>query len=224
MSTSKTFCFETKNNQEYCYDVNDEGLKYRAPDGETLIINWEDIDFLQDNPYRRIDIHIKNREDRIPVYYDTEYFELLLKTICEKLSAIHSRELPDREFKASSGYFLQIIAAISFSALVIVFGIEYSSILLLTVSALFLILAIHLMRRPLVISFSEDHFIIKSLFFKKSFRYSHVNELGFTLTGHEYSAYLVINIHMTDGKKIQLQRLRDITLCYIYLTARYRSS
>ena len=31
-------------------------------------------------------------------HYDTDRFEILLKTICDKLAAVHSMHLPNREF------------------------------------------------------------------------------------------------------------------------------
>lgn len=223
MNTNQTFCFEAQNNQKYYYDINDDGLTYRSSDTEEISINWEDIDFLKDSPYKRVDVHFQNMEYPIPIYYDTGRFETLLKAMCDKLADIHSRNLPSREFKASLGYFIHIIVAISFSSLIIIFGIENNSKLLLAASILFLFLAIHLMRRPLSISFSDENFIIRNLFFKKIFRYSDIKGLDFSLTGHEYSTYLVINIHLKNGKKLKIQRFNDITLCYIYLVSRYKS-
>lgn len=224
MNITQTFSFKAQNSKKYYYDISNEGLVYRPPDDEETTIKWEDIDYLQDSPYRRVDVHFQNDEDPIPIYYDTGRFVILLRTICDKLAAVHSELLPGHEFTASMGYFFHIIATISFSALIIIFGIENDSKLLLMVSVLFLILAIHLMKRPLRISFSEENFIIKDLFFKKTFGYSDISDLDFSLTGHEYSTYLVINIHLKNGKKLKIQRLKDITLCYIYLTSKYKSS
>ena len=219
MGTVQTFCFEPFPNHKYYYDVCDEGLIFRPHQGETLDIKWEDIDYLQNSPNRRVEAYFNGGEDPVPIYYDTGEFNILLKMICDKLAAIHEGIFQSREFKASRGYFIQIIFFLFLSLAIIIFGIEYDSKMMLAVSALFFILGIHLMNRPLSILLSEKNFLIRNFLFKKIFRYSDIKELDFKLIGHEYSTYLGINIQIINGKKFKIQRFDNIILCYIFLTS-----
>ena len=95
MGAVQTFCFEPFLNHKYYYDVCDEGLIFRPYQGETLDIKWEDIDYLQNSPNRRVEVYFNgHREDPVPIYYDTGEFNILLKMICDKLAAIHEGSFP----------------------------------------------------------------------------------------------------------------------------------
>lgn len=225
MDTARTFCFEPFLNRKYYYDVYDEGLIFRPYDGENLDIKWEDIDYLQNTPKKQVEVYFKGGEDPVLIYYDTGGFNILLKMICDKLAAIHGEIFQNQEFKASRSYFFHITFFIFFSLAIIIFGIEYDSKILLAVSALFFILGIHLMNRPLSIFLRDKNFIIQNFLFKKILRYSDIKGLDFALVGHEYSTYLAIIIHLINGKKFKIQRFDNIILCYILLiSARNRTS
>ncbi len=219
MGTVQTFCFEAFLNHKSYYDVSDEGLFFRPHQGEKLDIKWQDIDYLQNSPNKRVEVYFNGGEDPVPIYYETREFNVLLKLICDKLAAIHGEVFQSQEFKASTSYFIQIIFFICLSLVIIIFGIENDSKILLAVSALFFILGIHLMNRPLSILLSEKNFLIRNFLFKKIFRYSDIKGLDFKLVGHEYSTYLAINIHLINGKKFKIQRFNNIILCYIFLTS-----
>jgi hypothetical protein len=206
-------------NRRYYYDVCDEGLIFRPHEGEKLNIKWEDIDYLQNSPNRRVEVHFKEGEEPLPIYYDTGDFNILLKIICDKLADIHRDIFRNEEFKASRSYFIQIIFFLFLSLAIIIFGLEYDSKMMLAVSSLFFILGIHLMNRPLSIVLSEKNFLIRNSLFKKIFNYTDIKELDFKLVGHEYSTYLAIIIHLFNGKKLKMQRFDNIILCYIFLTA-----
>lgn len=219
MGTVQTFCFEPFLNHKYYYDVCDDGLIFRPYEGEKLDIKWADIDYLQNNPNRRVEVYFKGQEDPVPIYYDTDEFNILLKMICDKLAAIHGEVFQSQEFKASTSYFVHITFFLFLSLAIIIFGIEYNSKVLLAVSALFFILGIHLMNRPLSILLSEKNFLIRNFLFKKVVKYSDIKGLDFKLVGHEYSTYLAINIQLINGKKFKIQRFNNIILCYIFLTS-----
>jgi hypothetical protein len=219
MGTLETFCFEPFQNHKYYYDVCDDGLIFRPYQGETLDIKWEDIDYLQNSPNKRVEVFFNGGEDPVPIYYDTGEFNILLKMICDKLAAIHREIFQSQEFKASRSYFIHITFFLFLSLAIIIFGIEYDSKMLLAVSASFFILGIHLMNRPLSILLSEKNFLIRNFLFKKIFKYSDIKALDFKLIGHEYSTFLGINIHLINGKKFKIQRFDNIILCYIFLTS-----
>jgi hypothetical protein len=166
-----------------------------------------------------VEAYFNGGEDPVPIYYDTGEFNILLKMICDKLAAIHEGIFQSQEFKASRGYFIHIIFFLFLSLAIIIFGIEYDSKMMLAVSALFFILGIHLMNRPLSILLSEKNFLIRNFLFKKIFKYSDIKELDFKLVGHEYSTYLGINIQLINDKKFKIQRFDNIILCYIFLTS-----
>jgi hypothetical protein len=219
MDEAQTFCFEPYLNRKYYYDVYDEGFIFRPYEGEKLDIKWEDIDYLQNSPNRRVEVYFSGGEDPVPIYYDTGEFNILLKTICDKLTTIHGEIFQSQEFAASRSYFIHITFFIFLSLAIIIFGIEYDSKILLVVSALFFILGIHLMNRPISIVLSEKTFLIRNFLSKKIFSYSDIKELDFKLVGHEYSTYLAIIIQLINGKKYKVQRFDNIILCYIFLTS-----
>ena len=218
MGTVQTFCFEPFLNRTYYYDVSDDGLTYRPYNSDTLTINWEDIDYLQNSSNRWVEVYCKGLEDPVPIYYDTGDFEMLLKFVCDKLAAIHGEIFQRQEFKASTSYFIHILFGLALSLVIIIFGIEYDSKILLAISGLFVILSIHLMNRPLSILLSEKSFLIRSFLFKKIYRYSDINGLNFKLFGSDYSTYLAVNIHLKSGKKLKIQRFDHLILCFILLT------
>ncbi len=218
MSTVQTFCFEPFLNRKTYYDISDDGLTYRPHNKEKVDIKWEDIDYLQNSANKWVEVYFNGLEDPVPIYYDTGDFVILLKLICDKLAAIHGGIFQSQEFKASTSYFVHMIFGLALSLVIIIFGIEYDSKILLAISGLFVILSIHLMNRPLSILLSEKSFLIRSFLFKKIFRYSDIEGLDFKLIGSDYSTYLAINIDLTSGKKIKIQRFNHIILCFILLT------
>jgi len=218
MSTFQTFCFEPFLNRKYYYDLSDEGLTYRPYDGEDLNIKWEDIDYLQSGSNKWVEIYYKGLEDPIPIYYDTGDFGILLKMICDKLADIHGGVFQNQEFKASRSYFIHILFGLALSLVIIIFGIEYDSKILLAISGLFVILSIHLMNRPLSIFLSDKSILIRSFILKRSFGYAEVKELEFKVIGSDYATYLAIIIHMKSGKRFKIQRFDHLILCFILLT------
>ena len=218
MSTVQTFCFEPFLNRKYYYDFSDDGLTYRPYNSEKLNIKWEDIDYLENSPNKWVEVYFNGLEDPVPIYYDTGNFGILLKLICDKLATRHGEIFQSQEFQASTSYFIHMIFGLVLSLVIIIFGIEYNSKILLAISGLFVILSIHLMNRPLSILLAEKSFLIRSFLVKKDYRYSDIQELDFKLTGSDYSTYLAVNIHLKGGKKIKIQRFNHIILCFILLT------
>ena len=138
--------------------------------------------------------------------------------ICDKLADIHGEVFQSQEFKASTSYFVHILFGLALSLVIIIFGIEYDSKILLAISGLFVILSIHLMNRPLSIFLSENSILIRSFLLKKRFKYADIKELEFKVVGSDYATYLAIIIHLKNGKRFKIQRFDHIILCFILLT------
>ena len=218
MNTTQTFCFEPFVNRKTYYEVSQDGLTYRPFNREKLSIKWEEVDYLKNNSDKCVDVYFNGREDPIPIYYGTADFNVLLKRICDQLAAIHSGIFQNQEFKASKSYFLHILFGLVLSLVIVLFGVQYNSKILLIISALFVLLSINLMNRPLAIFLSERHILIRSFLFRKIFTYADIKELDFRLIGMDESTSLAINIQLTGGKKFKIQRFNHLILCFILLT------
>jgi hypothetical protein len=218
MSTMQTFCFEPYVNRKTHYDVSNDGLTYRPYNSKKLSIKWEDIDYLKNSSNKCVDVYINGLEDPIPIYYGTADFHVLLKMICDQLAATHTGIFQSQEFKASKSYFLHIVFGLVLSLVIIIFGVQYDSKILLIISALFVLLSINLMNRPLSIFLLERNILIRSFLFKKIFTYADIKELDFRLIGTDESTSLAINIQLTNGRKFRIQRFNRLILCFILLT------
>ena len=218
MSTTQTFCFEPFPNRTIHYDVSTAGLTYRPYNSERVNIKWEDIGYLKNSSNKCVDVYFDDRDDPIPIYYGTADFNILLKMICDRLAAIHKGVFQSQEFKASKSYYLHILFGLTLSLVIIIFGVEYDSKIMFIIAALFFLLGIHLMNRPLSIFLSDNQFLIRSMLFRKIFSYADIKDLDFKLIGSDYSTSLAINIQLTDGRKFRIQRFNNLILCFILLT------
>ena len=218
MDTTQTFCFEPFLNKKIHYDVSNEGLIYRPYKGEKLSIKWEEIDYLKNSSNKCVDIYFSGRDDPIPIHYGTADFNVLLKMICQRLAAIHTEIFQNHGFKASTSYFLHIIFGLVLSSVVIILSVTYDSKILLIIAALFVLLGIQLLNRPLSIFLSEHNFLIRSFLFGKIFKYADIQELDFKLIGMDYSISLAIHIQLTNGRSFRIQRFNHLILCFILLT------
>ena len=218
MATTQTFCFEPFLNRKIHYDVSHEGLTYRPYNSEKLSIKWEDIDYLKNSSNNCVDVYFNGRKDPIPIHYGTADFDVLLKMICQRLAAIHTEIFQSHGFKASTSYLIHIVFGLVLFLVIILFSVTYDSKVLLIISALFILLGIHLMNRPLSIFLSEHNFFIRSFLFGKIFKYTDIQELDFKLIGTDYSTSLAIHIQLTNGRKLKIQRFNHLILCFILLT------
>ncbi len=218
MSTTQTFCFEPFPKRTIHYDVSTDGLTYRPYNSERVSITWEGIDYLKNSSNKCVDVYFNNRDEPIPIYYGTADFNVLLKMICDRLADIHKGVFQSQEFKASKGYYLHILFGLALSLVIIIFGVEYDSKIMFIISALFFLLGIHLMTRPLSIFLSDNQFLIRSMLFRKIFSYADIKDLDFKLIGSDYSTSLAINIQLTNGRKFRIQRFNNLILCFILLT------
>ena len=218
MNAMKTFCFEPFVNRKTYYDVSHDGFTYRPYNRKKLDIKWEDIDYLKNSSNKCVDVYFNGREDPIPIFYGTSDFNVLLKMICDQLAAIHPDIFQSQEFKASKSYFLHILFGLAVSLVIVIFGVQYDSKILLIISALFVLLSINLMNRPLSIFLSERNILIRSFLFKKIFTCADIQEIDFKLVGMDESTFLAINIQLTNGKRFRIQRFDRMILCFILLT------
>jgi len=226
MPEPEIFIFQPEQQPAHTYMLDADGLTYRAPGHAPAAVRWEAVRYLKDVPGHKVDVVPTNSAPPIPLFYATRNFAGLLAAVCDRLTDLHRTKIGSRTFSGRRDYFLHIGIVVSF----FIFLIGFSTFYLrhFTAAWLFILattipMTTYLLLQPHTVTPEDDHLEVRDFIRTRIIAYSRLRSLAFALHGDKQAAYLCVKIHLTDGRRIKIQRLENIVLLYIFIKTKWEA-
>jgi hypothetical protein len=213
MSESITFHCESSKNHNTYYDIHENGLIYRPDSDETFGFVWEDIQYIEDLPGKRVVIHLYNAKE-VPINYSTEDFPLFLKTICLRLSKIRKGNFRSQKFTLESNYLFQLRIAVGLLVLSLIISLMVSKILFFTFLTLCIPLGIFFQRHPFSLTVDNHSLTFHHLFKETAINYNEILNMDFEVKTNDYGKTLCIVFDLKNKEKITIKKFEDIIIFF----------
>jgi hypothetical protein len=82
-------------------------------------------------------------------------------------------------------------------------------------------ITVYLLRQPHTVTPNDTHLELRDFTGTRRVDYTSIRTLAFDLHGDEHISYLCLKIHLTDGRKLKMQRLENLVLLYIFIKTRW---
>lgn len=224
MPEPQVYIFQPEQRPAHTYVLETAGLTYRPPGRPPTAVRWDAISFLKDIPGQKVDIVLKNSPTVIPLYYATRGFAELMAGVCIRLADLHRKQIGVRTFSGQTSYLIQIGIVLGIFALLI--GLSTVYMRQYTGAWLFILattvpMTVYLLLQPHTVRPEDDHLEVRDFIRTRFLDYGRFHKLAFGLHGDSHTAYLCIKIHMTDNRKIKIQRFENLVLLYIFIKTKW---
>jgi hypothetical protein len=224
MTEPQTYHFESEDHQIYVYQVAKDGLTYQAPGRKSTTMRWEDIQYLEDISGLRVDIVRNGEPATIPIFYHTHQFSDLLTLVCSKLATLHHHQIGTQTFKGSLTYFIHRGIVLALMALLFLASVIYQyefTALWLFMAAVTLPMMGYILLQPHAVTPLEDGLSLQDFMKTRFIAYDRIKAIAFNFHGDRQVSFLCILIHLTNGRKIKIQRFENLILLFIFIMSRW---
>ena len=227
MPESEIFIFQPEQQPAHTYMLDADGLTYRAPGHAPVAARWDAIGYLKDVPGHKVDMVLTDPATALPLFYATRHFSRLLGTVCDRLTDRHRAKIGVRTFSGRRDYLFHIGIVVSFFILLIGFSTVY--LRHFTAAWLFILattipMTAYLLLQPHTVTPEDDHLEVRDFIHTRIIAYRRLRRLAFDLHGDKQTAYLCVKIHLTDGRKIKIQRFANLVLLYIFIKTKWEAA
>ena len=224
MAEAYTYIFEPELRPPHRYELDREGLVYHPPRGVPRAVRWQDIRYLEDVSGRRVDIVVGAPATPIPLFYGTRRFSGLLEDVCDRLAGLHRDKLGIRTFRANRAYrahrttVLSVLAALLLGS--VIYLQDHLAVWLFVLGTI-LPMAAYILRQPHTVTPLEDGLEMKDGLRTRFIAYGRIAAIGFALHGDTHTAYLCVRLHLTDGRRIKVQRFDNLVLLFLFMKTKW---
>lgn len=224
ISEPQTYHFESEDHQIHSYQAQKDGLTYQAPGRKSITVRWEDIKYLEDISGQRVEIIRNDDPANIPVFYHTQHFSDLLTSVCSELARRHRHQIGTQTFKGSLAYFIHRGIVLGIMAMLllasVIYRYEFTSIWLF-MAAVTLPMIGYILLQPHAVTPVEDGLSLQDFMKTRFIAYDRIKHIAFDFHGDRQVSFLCILIHLTNGRKIKIQRFENLILLFIFIMSRW---
>jgi len=227
MPEPEIYIFESDQGQRHFYEISAAGLTYRPPGRKSTTVRWEDIRYLDDIPGLKVDIVLNDAPTIIPLYYGTREFGALLTAVCSNLAGLHREKIGTQTFKGSLAYFVHsglVLGVFMVLVLGSVFYLYRFTPVWLFVLTITLPMAIYILLQPHTVAPEDEMLVVRDFVRTRFIDYARIERVAFDFHGDRQAAFLCILVHLTNGRKIKIQRFENLTLLFMFIQTKWHNA
>ena len=227
MPEPETYIFDADQGQRHSYEIGAKGLTYRPPGRKSIAVRWEDIRYLDDIPGLKVDIVLNDAPTIIPLYYGTRNFSALLTAVCSNLAGLHREKIGTQTFKGSVAYFVHsglVLGVFLVLVLGSVFYLYRFTPVWLFVLTITLPMALYILLQPHTVAPENEMLVVRDFVRTRCIDYARIERVAFDFHGDRQAAFLCILVHLTNGRKIKIQRFENLTLLFIFIQTKWHNA
>jgi len=227
MPEPEIYIFESDQGQRHSYEISAAGLTYRPPGRKSVTVQWEDIRYLDDIPGLKVDVVLNDGPAIIPLYYGTRKFGALLTAVCSNLAELHREKIGTQTFKGSMAYFVHsglVLGVFLVLVLGSVFYLYRFTPVWLFVLTITLPMALYILLQPHTVAPEDEMLVVRDFVRTRFIDYARIERVAFDFHGDRQAAFLCILIHLTNGRKIKIQRFENLTLLFIFIQTKWHNA
>jgi hypothetical protein len=227
MPEPETYIFESDPHHAHSYEVSATGLTYRPPGRESIVVRWPDIQYLDDISGLKVNMVLNDAPTIIPLYYATRQFAALLTAVCSNLAALHGEKIGTQPFKGNLAYFVHSGLVLSVFMVLVAGSMFYLNrftpvwLFILTVT---LPMAAYILLQPHTVVPGDDTLVVRDFVRTRFINYTRIERVAFDFHGDQHAAFLCILIHLTNGRKIKMQRFENLILLFIFIQTKWHNA
>jgi hypothetical protein len=224
MLEPQTYIFESDRHPPHYYEVRASGLTYRPPGGKNIDARWEDIKYLNDISGHKVDIVLNEAPLIIPLFYATRDFPALLTAVCVNLAELHHDKIGTQTFKGSRAYFVH--SGLVLSVFLVLVAGSFFYLYRFTPAWLFVLTVTlpmigYILLQPHTVAPGDETLFVRDFVRKRFIDYTRIKRLAFDVHGDQVAAFLCILVHLTNGRKIKMQRFENLILLFIFIQTKW---
>ena len=226
MPEPQPYRFESEDHRIHSYAVKKDGLTYQAPGRLSVTVRWENIKYLEDISGKQVEIVRNDAPATIPIFYGTHRFSDLLTSVCSKLAKLHGHQIGTQTFQGSLTYFIHrgiVLGILALLLLVsVIYRYEFKSMWLF-MAAVTLPMIVYILLQPHAVTPVEDGLSLQDFMKTRFIAYDRIERIAFDFHGDRQISFLCILIHLTNGRKIKIQRFENLILLFIFIMRRWHT-
>jgi len=224
MLEPQTSIFESDRHPPHYYEVRASGFTYRPPGGKNIDARWEDIKYLNDISGHKVDIVLNEAPLIIPLFYATRDFPALLTAVCVNLAELHHDKIGTQTFKGSRAYFVH--SGLVLSVFLVLVAGSFFYLYRFTPAWLFVLTVTlpmigYILLQPHTVAPGDETLFVRDFVRKRFIDYTRIKRLAFDVNGDQVAAFLCILVHLTNGRKIKMQRFENLILLFIFIQTKW---
>jgi hypothetical protein len=152
---------------------------------------------------------------------------LLLTTVCSKLAALHRNQIGTQTFKGSLTYFIHRGVVLGILTLLLLASIIYRyqfTALWLFLAAVTVPMIVYILLQPHSVTPLDKGLALQDFIKTRFIAYDRIKGMAFDFHGDRQTSFLCILIHLTNGRKIKIQRFDNLILLYIFIMSRWQTA
>jgi hypothetical protein len=223
MTDTRQYIFAPAMGPRHVYELDDEGLTWHPPDGETLVMPWAAIQYLEERQGQRVDVVSAATDETVPVYYATQDFPDLMERLCSRLAVMHRERMEVITFRATRSYFKHFSVVIGVLIAFFMAGVLFLNFFepaMLLVVAMTLPIGISLVLQPIEVTPHEDGLRVRDFCRRRLIPYADIRSLDFDVRGDLNLSFLRIMLTLNNGRRIKISRFENLVLLFIIIKAR----
>lgn len=217
MSEPITFFSESFKGGTTYYDVHENGMVYRPEndEGKTSFV-WSTVEYIEDRSRGWIFIVLKDQKE-IPVKYTTNDFEVLLKTVCLRLSDNRKEDFRTQDFRLTTKYLYHLRLVVVLLVLAVIVSIPLSTVLSFLLLTLSIPLAIFFHHQPASLTLDDRCLTLNYLHRQTAIDYHDILDADFEMLTNDYGSTLTIRIRLKGRKDLTVKKIEDLVVFFIML-------
>ena len=208
----------------HVYDLDAAGLTYHAPGGETSLVPWGDIQYLEERPGQKVDLVTGNPGQGIPVFFGTQDFADLMDRLCTKLAVLHRDKVETITFRATRSYYTHFSVVIGVLIAFFMAGVLFLNFFeptMFLVVAMTVPIAVSLVLQPIEVTPEAEGLRVRDFFRRRTIPYDAIETLDFDVRGDLNYSFLRIVLTTHNGRRIKISRFENLILLFIIIKANW---
>ena len=208
----------------HVYDLDAAGLTYHAPGGETSLVPWGDIQYLEERPGQKVDLVTGNPGQGIPVFFGTQDFADLMDRLCTALAALHRDKVETITFRATRSYYTHFSVVIGVLIAFFMAGVLFLNFFeptMFLVVAMTVPIAVSLVLQPIEVTPEAEGLRVRDFFRRRTIPYDAIETLDFDVRGDLNYSFLRIVLTTHNGRRIKISRFENLILLFIIIKANW---
>jgi hypothetical protein len=140
---------------------------------------------------------------------------------------LHREKIGTQTFKGSLAYFVHsglVLGVFLVLVLGSVFYLYRFTPVWLFVLTITLPMAIYILLQPHTVAPEDEMLVVRDFVRTRFIDYSRIERVAFDFHGDRQAALLCILVHLTNGRKIKIQRFENLTLLFMFIQTKWHNA
>ena len=224
MNNPRRYVYSPAMGPPHVYELGADGLTYHPPGGEPSVLQWGDIQYIEERPGQKVDLVCANPDLVIPVFYGTQAFADFMDRLCTELSVLHRDKMETITFRATRSYYTHFSVVIGVLIAFFMAGVLFLNFFeptMLLVLAMTVPIGVSVALQPIEVTPEAEGLRVRDFLRRRFIPYDAITKLDFDVRGDLNYSFLRIILTTHNGRRIKISRFENLILLFIIIKANW---